>query len=594
MIDARIAEVRVRIRTDISDEAEIRPKAERIVRAVLERCAALLEQRAPGRVVLIRRLPLHWRLDESMVDDEAQVEHLARSAVDAIERLSLPPMLEPPESEDAAVIFDDEAHLRASYLLALARGSPAWFHAVVHDPAVDPLAVLAVPERRAMAHATLVRLARERILAEALAARPASAVAVFAAALGCNLEQSLRPEESAQAEADTAELNSGKAEALAELTAIASRWPTLDRAARSLALRVHAALLLDVTLEAPDAIALAKAALTSSLSLPAIEGKRTARLEARSPDDRAPTKDGAGLEELPTLSAVDAVFEETAAVAATRCGGLFFLLDRIQELDLAESLWKACLPEGAVLAAAASALLGSAFVDDKAPLLFGGVDAVACPEVTSEQHAEVAAATCTALAAALPRRGLADIPVIMVSLADHSTGRLLVAAAENSPFAFFAWPAATAAMLDAGLRALLDTWPHRSTLAATPALAALDTSGRLRPSRAKPHPLLLPEASGISAAALIAIVAGAPCLLFAARVRVSEPHGVEWFITRYLARQARIRTMEARFDVIFDSQGFDLDVRRAGLDRDPGWLPWLRRKVCFILDEQELTTGEQE
>ena len=120
MIDARIAEVRVRIRTDISDEAEIRPKAERIVRAVLERCAALLEQRAPGRVVLIRRLPLHWRLDESMVDDEAQVEHLARSAVDAIERLSLPPMLEPPESEDAAVIFVT----RATAIRFLQQGEP--------------------------------------------------------------------------------------------------------------------------------------------------------------------------------------------------------------------------------------------------------------------------------------------------------------------------------------------------------------------------------------------------------------------------------------------------------------------------------------
>src|SRR6187551_3824204 len=93
MLEDAVHEVRVKVRTDVgSDAAEIRPAVEKIVRAVLERCAGLLEQRAPGRVVLIRRLPLRWRFDdlnELGSDEPEQIEELARSAADVIERLAL-------------------------------------------------------------------------------------------------------------------------------------------------------------------------------------------------------------------------------------------------------------------------------------------------------------------------------------------------------------------------------------------------------------------------------------------------------------------------------------------------------------------------
>lgn len=581
MIEARIAEVRVRVRTDIPDATEIRPAAERMVRAALGRCAELLEEKAPGRIVFIRRLPLHWRQEETVVDDATHIEELARAAADTIERISRPPVIDPPPSDDGAVIFDDEAHLRASQLVALARGRSAWFYAALEDPeAVDPLATLAAPERRATAQATLFRLAREGVLAEVLAARPSPAVAVFAAALGCDLQQVSPPVQPIHAEVDRRDLVAGHVDRVAELRTIASNWPTLTPPARLLALRVHAAVLLDAEFATPQAIALANAVLLGS-----------SPLSVKSPE----LEDDAPVAQSPELAATSFEPEDAAEIISTRCGGLFYLCACVQELDLAESLWKACLPEGVVLAAAASALLGPAFADDAAPTLFGGITAIpACPEVTSEQHAEIAVTTCAALAAALPRRELADIPPAFVRLVEHPTGRLLVVTADNLPFAFFAWPAATPERLLAGLRALLDTWPHQGTLTATPALASLDTSGRLRPThKDKPHSLFLPNASSSYAVALLSLVAGAPALLFATRAGDVAIESVEAFVTHRLAYAARVQRRAERIDVIFSSDAFDLDVRRAGLDRDPGWLPWLQRTVRFVFEERGPEGGER-
>ena len=129
---------------------------------------------------------------------------------------------------------------------------------------------------------------------------------------------------------------------------------------------------------------------------------------------------------------------------------------------------RACLPEGLVLAGATAALLGSAAEGDPAPAILGGVDGnPACPDVTLEQLGEVAGATLTALAAALPRRGLATIPPLVARLHDHASGRLLTAQAEDSPFALFAWPAESPERITTGLRLLLSAWPTGSALIST-------------------------------------------------------------------------------------------------------------------------------
>jgi hypothetical protein len=579
MIEDQVKELRIRVSTD--GDTDIRPTAERMARAALERCAAVLEARAPGRVVLVRRLPLRWRIDAAVLDDDAELDALAQAAADAIERCAVPAGLDPPPPGVDAVLFENEAHLRASHLLALARAGPVWVHATLEEPGgPGPLAALAGPQRRALALATLGRLASRAVLAEVLAAQSAPAASLLATALGFDSMKS--PPDAA---------TSGPA--VSELAAATLVWPPLPAAAYALALRIHAACLLNIDADAPEAGTLAGAAvahLQAGIGDVPPPGSSTLAPLVESVRGNAGAEDGyAEPREVPERNTGHPGGEdlsEATTYAMTRFAGLFYLLDRVQEIDLAEALWQVCLPEGEILAAAAAALLGPDAADDGAARWFGGVSRIACPAVTPDQATEVAAVTCAALAAALPRRGLADIPPITVALAEHTAGRLLIAAAGGSPFVFFAWPATTRDDLRAGLRALLDAWPHRGVMNAAPALVTLDAAARLRPAAATGRAAwLLPEAASAPQAALLALAAGAPCTLFAARAGPPFPDEAAAFVRHHLRRRARVALGPGRMEILLAAD--DVDLRRGGLDRNPGWLPWLRRTVGFIFKQDD-------
>ena len=581
MIADHIGHVGIHVKTDLPDTGELRPAAERIVRATLERCAEMLEARWPGRLVIVRSLPLRWRTDGSLFEDDAAVEDLARSTADSIERLAVSNVTEQRAERAPGVIFEDEAHFRASHLLALARGAPRWFHASLQESDLgSALAFLALPEQRALAWATLIWLARENALAEVLARVPAPLGAVFASALGVRVPT---------AEAEPQELVADAADQriAAELTKTVVRWPALAPVARLLALRVHASVIIDKTPESREAEALAES-VVYRIDRDELDHEAGARerfdlqepLEAQIEPRPSDTPAARETEVERAKEAVESV--------ATRCVGLFYLLDRMQELNIPESLWKACLPEGTILAAAMSALLGPAYAADTAPLFFGGVDApVDCPTVTLEQQEEVALATCSALAAALPRRGLAKIPASSLALIDHVAGRLLVASADGSPFAFFAWPAGSASAILRGLQAFLGTWPHKGLITAAPGLASLDGSGRVRPRKSGEMaavPIFVPEARSAGGAALLTVVAGAPCMLFAERAAFV---GDRDDFVRRIARPGRVQSTPGEMDVILRGEDVDYEARQAGLDRDPGYLPWLRRKVRFVFEDGE-------
>lgn len=67
----------------------------------------------------------------------------------------------------------------------------------------------------------------------------------------------------------------------------------------------------------------------------------------------------------------------------------------------------------------------------------------------------------------------------------------------------------------------------------------------------------------------------------------------EWALRRWLARYAaltsrdvlscpgRIAVTRTHLDVYFDHASADVRIRRAGLDLDPGWLPWFGRVVAY-------------
>src|SRR5262245_25157484 len=78
-MDDRVGTLAVRVRSDlVGRDAELRELGERFTRGVLERVSALLDERAPGRVVFLRTLPIQWSIREA---DAASVDEVARAAV---------------------------------------------------------------------------------------------------------------------------------------------------------------------------------------------------------------------------------------------------------------------------------------------------------------------------------------------------------------------------------------------------------------------------------------------------------------------------------------------------------------------------------
>jgi hypothetical protein len=63
--------------------------------------------------------------------------------------------------------------------------------------------------------------------------------------------------------------------------------------------------------------------------------------------------------------------------------------------------------------------------------------------------------------------------------------------------------------------------------------------------------------------------------------RLEMPAG----LAALLRGRARLRLSRTHMDIHFRLEQIDLAVRRAGLDRDPGWVPSLQRVIKFHFDE---------
>jgi hypothetical protein len=588
-----VAELCLRVRAGEAGAPDLRPRAERFARAVLERCAGLLEARAPGRVVLIRRLPLRWRLSEAALAGAAALERCAADIAAAVEEVVR--QAGAPAADSDVAVFEDESHWRASHLLDGLRGrAGAWFYAPLEAEG-DPVEALCAPQRRGLALGLLARLETEGRLIELLAALPPAQAGALAEALGAfppwveKHAAEITVAEGAATPAGTAEGPVGT-----RLAEFARALPsTLSVPALLLALHVRAHALLGPAAaeEAVQSAVTAALAARPRLTPPETAVPRTAPAAAPLPPEplvvppavaRAvpPSEDAGPGSALPLAPGTEPPAE---TVFLTRFGGLFYLLTCALELDLGEALWKACLPEGDVLAQVAAAVLGPEAAGDPAPRLFGGVEpGRPLPPVTPEQQQEVAAALIAPLAAALPRRGLADFPELVLDLVAHATGRLLVVATPGSPFAVFTWPATSAVEATAGLRAFLRVWPRSAPpVSARPALAELDASGRLHPGRGASvsSNILIPAAPSPEAAALLAQAAGVLCGLFAARTGKLVWPDAAAFIRRYLALPTVVTVIAGEMLVTLPEKDIDLSIRRAGLDRDPGWIPWLARAV---------------
>jgi hypothetical protein len=263
------------------------------------------------------------------------------------------------------------------------------------------------------------------------------------------------------------------------------------------------------------------------------------------------------------------VNDAVVAGAHTRHAGLVYLVGALIELDVGETLWRACVPEQNVIAEALDAVIGG--IDDPAPILLGGIRPGSGFEASSEQRAEIVSSLCTALRDALPRRELATIPVVELVFVDDDRGRVLYALASSLPI--FAAPVPSMADAAEAIRAFLRLWPT-GPIFASPAICELAAGSRVKPASQAPTPAYQRKNLPLEAALISAVVAGTAACLFEARVGDRE-----------LTIAGHIYDEESARIVTMPMELIRIPVRRAGLDRDPGWVAWLSRHVRIVFEE---------
>ncbi|MEO8679065.1 MAG: hypothetical protein ABI665_08465, partial [Vicinamibacterales bacterium] len=173
-----------------------------------------------------------------------------------------------------------------------------------------------------------------------------------------------------------------------------------------------------------------------------------------------------------------------------------------------------------------------------------------------------------------------------VDLVEWAGRRLLVVTEDQTPNVVLALDATGADALTLALDAFLARWPASApNPLASPALVIADARGRLRAgATASPIGLASHLRDGWPAAALVAQVAGSLACLFTTRLDGDCPSR-EAFAARWLAKPARAISTPTAIEVRMPMSAIDLELRRAGLDRDPGYVPWLDRHVRVVFDE---------
>lgn len=554
-MDDRVGTLAVHVRTDLDGrDDELRGVAEQLTRDVVERVSLVLEARAPGRVIVLRTLPVHVALTEQEGTSSERlrsvVERVAEQIAAAIET-SLPRDTREPEVDSDVAVFVDEGAFVASALLARARGVVAWFHA----GALRGEPFERVGSDRRLAFAVMLALADRDGLIEVLAFAPPGVVARLAEIVARDMRGA--PPTSTE----DAAIVLGLVERI-------SAWRGIDPIVRRLAAHVYAH----------------AAAATPGSRITSVGSERVAGWAERALAIAAPGRSLVPSVELldpntPVTSADDSdAVAELARDPITAHAGLFYLLRPILELALAESLWRACLPEGVLIAHALRALVPVEAARDPAfDVIVGDATDVAAIDdisVADEQIHEVVNATLATVVMALPRGGRAQLPAGHARFVDHSTGRLLVVTAIDAPFVLFAWPVVEPADALAALAAVFARWPAATALHGSPQLIELDRSGRLRYTPLSPPAPLLVDAGSVTAVALASVVVGAPCQLVAARVGDRVDDALTWSAER-LARFGRIVRSAEAVEVWQPSDAVDVDIRAAGIDRDPGFIPWL-------------------
>lgn len=452
-----------------------------LVVAVLEELERRLCRRlGSNAVVRIRSLPVTWRIDAAALDQSDLAGRLAADLADGIlaqlDRRGGPERLRP--RGDALVAFVDGDHELAAFLADAADGrAGAWRHGGRRDAGAAWSELL---ERGAgSAQAALEWLERMERLEAVLAAAPDGARTRLAALL-------------AGAGAGVAAGAGDPRPGVRRARAILEHHPGASGARAG------------VRAEEPGPATASAIGedIAASDGPPASAGPRV--------DDAAADADRAA----PSAPLPESEDTAAAALAArTRAAGLFYLIGRVLEIDLAECLWAVGVPEGEVLAHVAAALLGDG--DDPAWRWFGGAfdRPPRAPEVEAWAAAEVGERVMHGLGRQLARHGMETTP----------------------------------AALDRTLVELADEFPP-----------VTEVGGGLA------------RVVGRAAAALT-------CMTAARLGRAPDPD----LIRTVCHRPGRLELAPDQLTVELAAADLDIEHRRAGLDQDPGQVPWLGRRLAF-------------
>jgi hypothetical protein len=476
------------------------------------------------RVVVIRSLDVRWRIPADRLDDADIVATLAADLVIAL-RPAWDEPIEQPSRDAQVVVFTDEAAWWADALTSRSRSGLAWYHRRIVTDDEEPLHQLSVLEHASLARAVLRRLGPQT--AAVLAAAPDDAVIALARALTHPGDPGGHGGSIGAAPGDPAVSSSGS-----------------------------------------DVIAAAGEIEQATAILLALSGQPDCSVETRL--DRTGAKPANE-----TATSLSETQMDTGPVEVfSHHAGLFYLAALVVELGTADALWEACLAEGQVLAWAAAALVG----DDPVTAWFGGVEPTE-PRVSEDECAEVLERGVDELAAAITRRRDAPAPPLHVRA---SAGEIM-ATLPGSAFPVWIAPCTEAAAVADALGRVALRWPAH--LVVPPALAGYGPRGRVEVG-VTGGPLF--RVTGPRSASRLATAAlGASLALLETRCDRPAPDVAE-FVARYLQVPGWLVAADAETVLVrIGSRDVNFAIRRAGLDRDPGYLPWLARTVRFRFEGGE-------
>src|SRR5258708_5327239 len=119
-MESRVGELDLRVRAPAGRADAIVPAARDFVCRVLERCDALLEERAPGRLVFMRQLDMQWRVWQRVLGSGDEVEAVAAEMARALDE-DVRARTRSADASDEVAVFADEVQYRVEYLRAVSR-----------------------------------------------------------------------------------------------------------------------------------------------------------------------------------------------------------------------------------------------------------------------------------------------------------------------------------------------------------------------------------------------------------------------------------------------------------------------------------------